>query len=745
MFRIFSKKQKFRSNEEGAVLVLLALCIIVVAGIIGLAIDLNIGLSGSTDQQQLSNSLASAAMDAYLSTDSSLAQSDRLSATRQRVSEIFDRSQNKAIYQSALANPNEAASLCLNSGQSGSCSGTDQGSITPGYWHVVAPPGSDPCNGSYPCFVQGDGSAGDFTAFSVQLKQSDDSPIKTTFLRLFGIESMRTQATGTSAVVPRQIVLSVDLSSSVASTTHKLNGIAVSERRAAAYKLVNGITCRADHTVSSDPCTWPGSSVNSCKGILASAAEPFDYMWAKTLPAPDATHPRSDITKHFKSDYTCWHVNDDGNGPSNYLIDTFRNLNPGPNEVFYEGPQPLTSILNSINTALTVLERRRNAGDKIQLSFFDTTFFQFREIPYMQPSPQPFSLAPIKVGNADYDEIKALTEPLASDPTQREMQLAKRLTEHAIFPRINPLNTEAYRDEVTHVLGDAQDGGVFTNLVGAIRRSANALIRGGNVYARRNVALFSDFIPNCYENTDPLWCSNDWRTAQDGILSGLDLVGHLYAQNKIGFNPIMNGEYVRPHTTVPLDGNGHCIWDEDKIRLVVGPPLINGYFNPHGYVNAYGPYCPDGQPPSGGCDSFNADPPNTYYYYPNYFYSGALDTGGAWGVIRPCCKDANGNCGQDQRTPSGPLEQYCHNIDRDLSSSPNDPNYGCPTNASGHCQEGYAARYRWNDNSEIPGIEQMLDTQGRLICDPQGRTESQQMTDYMTKILGSNSIVLVPS
>jgi hypothetical protein len=382
-----------------------------------------------------------------------------------------------------------------------------------------------------------------------------------------------------------------------------------------------------------------------------------------------------------------------------------------------------------------VLESRRNAGDRVQLSFFDTKVLVRREIPFLPDNTSlPFSLA--RVSNTDPNYV-AIRNILHNPPDAAG--LVERISRRAIFPRVDPLISPAVRTDYNvdpPVYAQDQVGGVFTNIHLAASRAANSLFRNGSVYARRNVVMFSDFIANCSLDG---WCSNDGKTAGDMILGvWFQTIGRNYP-GKIAFNPIITGDYVQPHTTLPLSGTGTgCLWDPNKIRMLVpGPINENGNANMDGYVNNYGWGCPGAT-----CDDFDANPPDSHYYYPNYMYGAARDTGGEWGVIRPCCMH-NGAC-TDVRSI---LDTGCTQLEPELLNNTFESGYGCKKNAAGtHCVPGFAFSKNWIDDPDNSGHPiPYLDQQGRLICDPQGRTPAKQMADYMTTIMGSNSIVLVES
>ncbi|MBX7137791.1 MAG: hypothetical protein K1X83_07385 [Oligoflexia bacterium] len=733
-------KYNRRIQERGSVMILVAICLGLLIGIIGLAIDLNITLGGSTDQQQLANSLASGALEAYLASASTdpaapISQTERINLAVQRATEIASLPQNAPIYRSLLSDPNAGINLCLKTNPSAVCADSDQGVIMPGYWYTKDDP-TRPCGAdddNYPCFVPGDGSTSDLTGFRVQISQSKDSPIRALFSRVLGVESLSSSATSTAAVIPRQLVISLDLSSSIESATHKHSG-GYDEKRYSAYKLSPGYHCNpSNHTVSPDPCD---AAMSACPGIAHSSIQHYDISW-KNMPGslynPSNPNPyphRASATVHYKDDYQCWSVDNDGTGPAEYLIDLYQNLNPGPGDAFYQGPEPLSTILKSISKALETMKARRNAGDRVQVSFFDTSVFRFRELPYMEASPASFSLAKIDDSDPDYQTIQKITN-LSLDSNILE----ERISRHAIFPRIDPATRLAVKrvcdnsgctDPVYPV------GGVYTNLPYAVTRAKEALIRNGNTYARRNVVMFSDFIANCDGDSSDPFCINDWGFVVDMILGVVDhAVGNGYADNQIAFNPIMVGDYVAPHTTLPMDGRGKCLWDENAVRVLAGGTRVGGNANPHGYVN-----------PINGNNQLNASPPDSYFYIPSYFYDGARSSGGAWGVIRPCCKDASGQCA-DVRAR---LDLACGVFDHKMLTTGDPENRCVPTADGQHCQAGYASKFRYGGELHDAGLDDVsahLDNNARLICDPYGRTQAQQMEDYMTRIMGSNSIILV--
>lgn len=698
-------------KERGGALVFLAVCIAVVAGLIGLAVDLNLALSSSTEHQQLANAVASSALKAYLEgmqerdqSGNPLSEAALSARIMSRAEEIAGAPQNRMFYEGLLSDSSVEPALCLRTSERPACdlsfstvshvdSAAAVGSVFPGTWHYEKPDGSDPCANDYPCFNAAPLN-GRYNAFQVELSQSIAAPLQLMFLRLLGFEHVRTAAVSTAAVIPRQIVILLDLSNSVVADTHP------ADVARAAYKLADGYDC------SRALC-----NAGACPGIARSDdPNSMDYWLSEMYRQMPDIRNTDDPRAHFKQDYTCLRVQDDGpedgSAPSYYLIDTYQNPARG-----HFGPEPLTSILRSINQALTIMEQSAQAGDGVALMGFDRTLLHNRRIP---ERGSPDLLAPIKTGDQRYELIKAITDverqndPYAGDLARSNLQV--RVGDHVIFPRVNLFQT------------NRANSGIWTNLKYAAWTARQTLLDSSNSYADREVVAFSDFLANCSTSPwedDPPHCEAPGLAANAGccandysrIVAGGEvtyLVRDFFKKQKVHFNPVVFGSAVAPHTVVLYDGQGNCLWDEEIVRRQEWP---------YSYTNPSSGHCPPeaGQPPC---------------YFPNKNFGAARDTGGVWGVIRPCCR-VDGQCSDVTED----LNQYCRSTEAHRLT-------GYPvcrrTQDPSHCDLWEPAKdgqNQWNNP--------YVDDEGRILCDPWGREALAQMRDYMLDVMGTNPIRLV--
>ena len=704
-------------QASGAVLVLVAICLALMVGIIGLAVDLNIALSAATEQQQLANSLASGALAAYLESAAGGASiNEQLDTAARRAEEIVNLEQNRPFYQDLLGNAalepqlclRWSAALCDRSFDSLKPSNPDAyaGTIIPGNWYQELPPPSYPCGcgtcacpgGKYPCFVPNDNQScpnQGANAFQIELRQSSASSIRTVFLKLLGFQNMRTSAFSTAAVVPRRLAVLIDLSPSVTGETHLQDPTDLTISRLPAFKLDPSISCIGD-LPSINPCS--SSFGTGCGGIVhsddfSSIEGQFGRMWQYATATARGSNP-SVPTVHYWDDYKCYEVQDDGDedgisGAAHYLVDTFQDPMAG-----YYGPEPLSTIFRSIYESLELMEETAQPGDGIILMGLDRTLLRNRVIPASESGS--YRLAPISVGNADYDRIKAITHV---DPNQAPATYADdlrlRISNHTMFPRVSPVSNSNRRS------------GIWTNLKYAMWEGLRALVNDSSAgYADLEMVVFSDFLANCtvsYWEDDPAHCGatdllpnegccfDDYDRIIHGVVSYL-VRDFFFPTRRVHFNPIFFGGLAGPHTVLLDDGKGNCLWDEEDIRRETGWPLH--YTNGGGGAN-----CPPSSP-SAPC------------YWPNRHFESAVNTGGVWGVIRPCCPGTDGNCVSDNSVIDS-LNQHCRD-------------------------DGSGTKY-----SPVSGVTAYTDASGRLRCDPHGRTPLEQMRDYMRQIMGTNPIRLV--
>ncbi|OVE80353.1 hypothetical protein BVY02_00450 [bacterium J17] len=734
-------------QENGSLMIFVGIMATAIVLFVGLAIDVSRISTSHTQIQSTSEYIALGALEAYLANkEAGGTASASMAAAKSRAEEIGG-------FSFILGQPNTAP---VTSGELHYNSNGNAGKLRVGTWEFVPAPScldadastscpcglatpevtgtpSSPDDWLGPCFVQVDPLAGEeVNAFEVELYTRASSPIQSMFRAVMGgkvtPENITLQGRATASRVPRMGVFAVDLSPSTRADTHVQSGIYL---RQYAYKLLGPTSAEAECSHNGGPktCACPDSGLsNPCmltdqclfagfdgiqwNGILNEGPPDnrcrsdadfeipnmgYDYVApAECVGAGPATPVVSPAVQHVRSDYLCYIVPYTENGVAledHYLIDTrwWNPLPADPND-YYDGPEPLTTILLGINSALTAFESRAVPGDRAGIVGFDQSALLEERV---------FDV--VETTTPEFQDLKELTDIDLTGKTYAEiMDLRERRIERVLFPR----------------QGSTTD--LRAGLIKALSMITDEELFGiGQSFA----VVFSDGLSNCTVASGD--CQNDWNYINDAyneIVAGGDSITNEYRQRRIPIHFVLIGESVAPHTLlIKNQGGDGCVTDYE-VRTGAFPTLTNGWHITNGSDYAAG--WQDDQE-----NAFNNMSPSTPFYQSGWVYEIPRLTGGIWAPLRNCCTDGTGACADVQST----LETACAGGPSGDSTLPVLPN----------SSKFMPNTVVINSGGTLGTPGNYTDSAGRLICDPRGYSRRTQMIEYMNEIMSVNPFVLV--
>ncbi|MCB0324179.1 MAG: hypothetical protein KDD69_11430 [Bdellovibrionales bacterium] len=481
-----------RSSENGAILVLFAILLAVFVAFAALAIDgARVSIS-SVEINQLSQSAAIGALEAFrdtpqTSTVPATIYREKLEAAIQRAEGILAESSNSLVASRkyTLVEGSEVRLVdgtgALPSRAPGAISDAI-GEVIAGNWFEQEPAsgcatypqqnGTCPCPGGSwagaPCFRPNDSTATNLTAMQVSLWTDEDTSVKSYFMPALNVllgqqgTAVRQDVSGRgrAAVVPRIAVYAVDLSRSITQDTHiPHNNLPITDAntnlgQAAEYVFQLDGTTSTCSSGTDNPClaaATPPNFNDQCSFFTPSLAQVYYSL-------PETRNPAlpTSATTHFRSDYRCFQI--DG---AHYLIDiSVHMLNTGQ---MYYGPQPLTDILQSIYTTITEIEQRTVPGDELSFIGFDDEILPQRTF----GPTNPFDTS------GDWATLKLITNKTGLTGAPNNPTLLARLN-HLIFPRPTR-NTDIPRMVL----------------------AANDLLPKDENESDKQLTIFSDFLNSC--------------------------------------------------------------------------------------------------------------------------------------------------------------------------------------------------------------------------------------------------------
>jgi hypothetical protein len=207
-------------KNRGIFIVFFAVFMVVVLGLLALVLGLGMISVSSVQIQQLSNLSALSALEGYFaSTDEDPA--DRAEFAAARATEVI--SNNRVLgTKEDIANLSDDRALRLP-WESGGINSV--GTITFGEWYNEDPDGTDPCTGSYPCFVPWEVAGSpppQINAARVLLRNDVSNPILAPFVKIFLSDDVSLTREATATLVQRCTAYLLDVSISSVAMTHPL-------------------------------------------------------------------------------------------------------------------------------------------------------------------------------------------------------------------------------------------------------------------------------------------------------------------------------------------------------------------------------------------------------------------------------------------------------------------------------------------------------------------------------------------
>lgn len=684
-------------NEKGSIIALVAIVMTVLIMFVAISLDTARLFTSDSEHRHNAEFISLAAIEGYYTAEFDPFES-AANRHQKRLQNAIEKAETVGGY---------ATYMTLNSGdivKSGSLSYPNGYSVTgvhdgksgviiPGRWWSQEPTetcavytdGSPTCpclDGAWhgACFEEVDPSDSEISAFQVDLKTPDESPLSLLFAKAggAGAESIGLNARAVGSLTPRRGMFLVDLSKSVVAETHLAKALNVADpgnqRGFVGYEL----------DTSSSSCPFDGAN-NVCPNDFSCALlhTEEDDTYNNFFASPPAfARSLDDVrgaitgppTRHFKEDYRCYSVDyldkstaTEQNIHREFLVDV-NWQNTSNTSDYYIGPQPLTSILGGIHTAFTLFEQRSVRSDLAGVLGYDRS--SNIDIRTLEPSIP---------GSTDFTDMKSMFD--ISNPGDLT---AKALRAQAMFfPR--PDN-----DPVIGV------GANNTDIRGAIEVALNKLANENSSATAENfIVLFTDGITNCIRSNaygalgiDGKYCQNNETVYNASLTEVLNYADQQLVPRKIPIHLFMFGNDVAPHTflTTSVDNPNVCMGElEARVRAV-------DYFKTGGTLASASSSTP--------------------FYSANQISNLAKKTNGFFLPIRPPCKVAG--------------------VNRDVTAT---LDAACRSQGVGDSKGVYTPT--------AVVVTPFTDASGRLICDPKGRTQDQQITEYMEQILGDNPFSLV--
>ncbi|MDD2941527.1 MAG: hypothetical protein PHC51_01035 [bacterium] len=684
-------------NEKGSIIALVAIVMTVLVLFAALSIDTARLFTSDSEHRHNAEFIALSAIEGYYTAD--FDPSDSAETRHQkRLQSAIEKAETVGGY---------ATYMTLDSGEivkSGSLSypngytvdgvhNGNSGVIIPGRWWSEEPTetcavyteGSSTCpclDGAWrgACFEEVDPEDSAISAFQVDLKTPDESPLTLLFAKAGGTdaESIGLNARAIGSLTPRRGMFLVDLSKSVVAETHLAKALNIADpgtqRGFVGYEL----------DTSSSSCPFDGAN-NVCPNDLSCTflhTEEDDTYNNFFASPPAYARSLDDIrgiitgppTRHFKDDYRCYSVDyldkstaTEQNIHREFLVDV-NWQNTSNTSDYYVGPQPLTNILGGIHTAFSLFEQRSVRSDLAGVLGYDRS--SNIDIRTLEPSIP---------GSDEFTDMKEMFD--VSNPGDLT---AKALRAQAMFfPR---------PDNDPVVGGGANN----TDIRGAIEVALSKLANESSSATAENfIVLFTDGITNCVRSNtfgargvDGKYCQNNEPVYNASVTEVLNYADQQLVPRKIPIHLFMFGNDVSPHTflTTSVDKPTVCMGElEARVRGVA-------YYKTGGTL----------------ASASSATP----FYTANQISDLAKKTNGFFLPIRPPCKVSG--------------------VNTDVTAT---LDAACATKGVGYVKGVYTPT--------AVVVPNFTDGSGRLICDPKGRTQDQQITEYMEQILGDNPFSLV--
>jgi hypothetical protein len=712
---IWDKMQRRYSKQGGIALVLLVVSLVVILGAIGFAIDSYMLTITKTQYQSAADATALAALERFYE------EYDPVNTSPGQLQNSVD----KAI-QTAQETLRQHLPILLTAGYIENVNSQNQlgqesqhaenGIIRAGKW-ITSPSQYGAKTGAVTPYFREylPGTPGrDFVpnSFRIELKTGNAAPIKTTLLRLVGINSYTLQAEATSITTARRAAFLIDLSPSVTETTHD------------SEPDENRNTFRAEQNLYSYPIR------NACtEGAPVTENDIYDYpLNADGGDVPLQSNPKQIYinTNRPKGGYRCVHVQ--SHNDEVWDMNT-RSQQPSLDEYFaidyQNAPEPLSQILTGIHYSMRRFKDRDVGGDRVGLFGFDDRTTGFLKV----RSTKDGNGTPALVTSQSDEFTKMLCATRCPDPVSGGANCNKpyppfcagdatggppSFKDSFLFPQYfsnnAPLNP-ALIPNATHHNPELLN----TNIKIALEQARDLLIAQPDHESSENfIILFTDGKSSCIplaNSPNDTHCGIGLNFFMNGINKVIDTAWDELAPARINLHIFLVGQKSSPHTVV-RKGPNSCL-DDITSRVYAKANTIAG--KSFSYVDWVG----YGEGPFGVGSGPRLPTP---FFYPNRLYEAAVATGGLWLPLRPpCIEDVDLlHPGTDPR--SGKLADTCNSYNADVGS--------IVTTAAPSLSFLNASQ---------------LDGRGRLFCDPEGRAIEGQINDFMTTIMNINPLRLVPN
>lgn len=643
-------------TEDGAVLTILAIVAVVLLLAVGLGLDTMIFGSSKAQRRHTAEYVALAAIREFSQSTQTTA-GGRLVDAKDRAQQIAGVNVfiGSAYHVGGLSTEQLGP---LGSSPTFTPDGPT-GKITPGLWYAYPPwdpttglcsepnglssVGDCPCDASAkwagPCFRpldfnNGTESSIEPNAFQAELWLRAGTKIWTLFSRLVGKDYFWLHSKATAAVVPTHHVMLLDLSRDSHNETH-LPYERVGYKRPAygnigpseyAYRLVSPSSCSAN----SYPCnavappstpvlcsssTSPIYTTTDCQ-LRGGYADAIFNFWCLTRPnfrdqrvtdASDAEHLFYQVsTRHARNEYLCAPVSYRENGvlkSENYIVDSFRgwtNEDPDPTKKqYYDGPEPLTTMLEGVYEATQIVEGRLVRGDLIGMIGIDQS-----------ASIDIRTFAPSAPGTTTFVDLEDVTNPTIDAGGDWVTRLRKRNNQHMLFPRHNASL------DLPEGLFRARE---------MLRTLPNSLS------AERMVTYIGDGLTSCFgDPSDPDGqCGvDDDDYIKRSVDASVNFVEAAYRVDRIKFNLLLVGDIVGPHTVVRRGSSAGTSAD-----CMTEDEALESNFD---WV--------DQSSPTTLYQALTKQPSvDVFFNYPHRLQRAAASTAGLFAAIRPPCNGASCN------------------------------------------------------------------------------------------------------
>lgn len=696
--------QHKHGSEHGAVLPLIIVFITAILIFAGLALDTTVLSVTKTEHRQLAENAALAALSTYLNSNPTSTLDARLAQVKNTTSEIIRG--NVKFAKPFMATPSNIDNIDTRRGAV--LDGAD-GTLIPGNWFssipnvdcTTLPAGNTcPCGPANPwrgaCFQAVDLNSASpppqINAMKADLRLAGASAIKTLFTRIFsGVSDSSISSSAIATTYPRHGVFAVDLSRSSHEETHQpyestagLGGMNLSAEYAFSIfgtaANVPGCAVLWDilATPIGSPCDIRGGVVPQLNRNLWYGAN----FIGPNRPVGPAPPP---LRQHFKVDYQPYDLTYTDPGiripplTRTYLVDMW--INPAATTSSYEGPEPLNSMIAGVNQGFARVAANTVPGDQIGFIGFD---YSARVTQRNAPLSAPQSVT--------YTQWQNLTDPriLPASSATRAPDCVETPGQTVRWCRVN-----------NHHLITRTESGL--HLPEALRQARQLLMDAGNPFgAEEFVVVMSDGITNCRRiGTNPgdpqRVCGNDEASVTASLTQVEDILTNTYAPNSIKAHFIHIGDAAAPHTLLapsPFRKNPNgtaagCMTEDEsqKYSSDAATPMDN--FSRTG--GDFGQALLNSGATFDNVTKTYTRASTSYYYEPNRLRSSVALTGGKWFPIRPACRPGEnitnfleGRCSTATFTPSGTRTP---NVIANLA------NPG-------------------------PGVPNLTDAQGRLMCEP---------------------------